>query len=86
MKSKYPDYQSSHRFVIFSLQMQKIEYHHFAQVEVDFGQVHIVWWLSYCQVGEKISVEPCITKSSLETFFMIILLGEITNIRLSVTM
>ena len=59
MKSKYPDYQSSHRFVIFSLQMQKIEYHHFAQVEVDFGQVHIVWWLSYCQVGEKISVEPC---------------------------
>ena len=60
MKSKYPDYQSSHRFVIFSLQMQKIEYHHFAQVEVDFGQVHIVWWLSYCQVGEKISVEPCI--------------------------
>ena len=58
MKSKYPDYQSSHRFVIFSLQMQKIEYHHFAQVEVDFGQVHIVWWLSYCQVGEKISVEP----------------------------
>ena len=44
---------------IFSLQMQKIEYHHFAQVEVDFGQVHMVWWLSYCQVGEKISVEPC---------------------------
>ena len=34
------------------------KYHH-AHVYFDFGQVHIVWWLSYCQVAEKISVEPC---------------------------
>ena len=40
----------------FSLQNKR--YHHHAQVDFDFGQVHIVWWLSDCQVGEKISVEP----------------------------
>ena len=34
------------------------EYYHHAQVDFDFGQAHIVWWLSYCQVEEKISVEP----------------------------
>ena len=39
--------------------MQQIEYYHYALVDFDFGQVHIVWWLSYCQVGGKISVEPC---------------------------
>ena len=38
---------------------KKEEYYHPAQVDFDFGQVHIVWWLSYCQVEEKISVEPC---------------------------
>ena len=42
----------------FSLQIQKREYYHYAQVDFDFGQVHVVWWLSYGQVGEKISVEP----------------------------
>ena len=30
-----------------------------AQIDSGFGQVHIVWWLSYSQVGEKISVKPC---------------------------
>ena len=35
------------------------EYFYRAQVDFDFGQVHIVWWLSYGQVEEKISVEPC---------------------------
>ena len=29
-----------------------------AQIDFGFGQFHIVWWLSYSQVGEKISVEP----------------------------
>ena len=38
---------------------KKEEYYHNAQVDFDFGQVHIAWWLSYCQVEEKISVEPC---------------------------
>ena len=44
----------------FSLQIQKREYYHYAQVDFDFGQVHVVRWLSYGQVGEKISVEPCV--------------------------
>ena len=48
-------------FLFFPIQneMQKWEYHHYAQVAFDFGQVGIVWWLSYCQVKEKLSVEPC---------------------------
>ena len=30
-----------------------------AQIDFGFGQVYIVWWLSYSQVGEKMtSVEP----------------------------
>ena len=29
-----------------------------AQVDFDFGQVYVVWWLSYSQVGEKVNVEP----------------------------
>ena len=33
-----------------------------AQIDFDFGQVYIVWWLSYSQVGEKISVEAWILK------------------------
>ena len=48
---------SSPRFFL----SKKEEYCHLAHVDFDFGQVHIVWWLSYCQVEEKISVEPCIT-------------------------
>ena len=55
IKSKQIDDKNSPLFVIFS--MPKGCYHH-AQVDFDFGQVHTVWWLSYCQVGEKISVEP----------------------------
>ena len=39
--------------------MQKREFYRYAQVDFDFGKVHIVRWLSYCQVGEKISVGPC---------------------------
>ena len=35
----------------------KKKYNH-AQVYFDFGQVYIVWWLSYSQVGQKLSVEP----------------------------
>ena len=38
---------------------EKEEYYHHAQVDFDFGQVDIIWWLSDCQVEEKISVEPC---------------------------
>ena len=49
LKIKYTDFFKS----------KKEEYHYHAQVDFDFGQVHIVWWLSYCQVEEKISVEPC---------------------------
>ena len=33
------------------------KYNH-ALVDFDFGQVYFVWWLSYSQGGEKISVEP----------------------------
>ena len=36
----------------------KREYHDHAQADFDFGQVRGIWWLSYCQVEEKISVEP----------------------------
>ena len=42
----------------YLLQMPKREYYDYAQADFDFGQVHVIWWLSYCQVGEKISVEP----------------------------
>ena len=52
--------------LVFPLQMRKREYFQYAQVDFDFGQVHIIWWLSYCQVGEKISVEPCVVWLILE--------------------
>ena len=48
--------QNSPRF-FYSFQGKKKYYNH-AQVDFDFGQVYIVWWLSYSQVGKKISVEP----------------------------
>ena len=54
IKIKYTDGQFSPIFL-----SKKEEYFHLAQVDFDFGQVHIVWWLSYCQVEEKITVEPC---------------------------
>ena len=57
VKSKHTDYQSLPGFVIFSLKKN----HHHAQIDFDFGQVHIVLWLSYCQDAEKISVEPCLS-------------------------
>ena len=46
--------------IIFFFQMPKRDNYEYAQADFDFGQVHVIWWLSYCQVGEKISVEPCI--------------------------
>ena len=47
-------------FVFFSYYTNaKREYHDDAQADFDFGQVHVIWWLSYYQVEEKISVEPC---------------------------
>ena len=49
--------QSSPRF-FFSLHIYIYIYYNHTQVDFDFGQVCIVWWLSYSQVGEKISVEP----------------------------
>ena len=54
IKTKYTDIQFSPIFL-----SKKEEYYHHAQVYFAFGQVHIVRWLSYCQVEEKISVEPC---------------------------
>ena len=42
--------------IMFLLQMPKRD--DYAQADFDFGQVHVIWWLSYCQVVEKISVEP----------------------------
>ena len=56
--NKHMDDQSYPQFVIFSLLIQKREVYHYAQVNFDFGQVHIVWWLLYWQAGEKISIEP----------------------------
>ena len=53
-KIKYRDIPFSPFFLL-----KRDEYYHHAQVDFDFGQVHMVWWLSYCQVEEKISVEPC---------------------------
>ena len=53
IKIKYTDIQFYPIFL-----SKKKEYYYHAQVDFDFGQVHIVWWLSYCQVEEKISVEP----------------------------
>ena len=52
IKIKYADIPFSSIFL-----SKKEEYYHHAQVDFDFGQVHIVWWLSYCQVEEKINVE-----------------------------
>ena len=47
-------------FVFFSYYTNaKREYHDHAQADFDFRQVHVIWWLSYCQVEEKIGVEPC---------------------------
>ena len=54
IKIEYADIPSSSIFL-----SKKEEYYHHAQVDFDFGQVRNVWWLSYCQVEEKISVEPC---------------------------
>ena len=50
---QYTDIQFSPIF--FS---KKEAYYHRVQADFGFGQVHIVWWLSYGQVEEKISVEP----------------------------
>ena len=33
--------------------MQKIYHYHYALVDFNFGQVNILLWLSYCQVGEN---------------------------------
>ena len=50
---------SPRNFVFFCYYTNaKREYHDHAQADFDFGQVHVIWWLSYCQVEEKISVEP----------------------------
>ena len=57
IKSRHTNDQISPRFVIFSLQKRILSS---CPSRFHFGQVHIVWWLSYCQVGKKISVEPCI--------------------------
>ena len=59
MKKK--PYICSPRYVVFFSYYTnaKREYHDDAQADFDFGQVHVIWWLSYCQVEEKISVEPC---------------------------
>ena len=55
IKSRHTNDQISPRFVIFSLQKRILSS---CPSKFHFGQVHIVWWLSYCQVGKKISVEP----------------------------
>ena len=60
MKNKQTYICSPRYFVFFSYYTNaKREYHDDAQADFDFGQVHVIWWLSYCQVEEKISVEPC---------------------------
>ena len=59
MKKKNPYICSPRYFIFFSYYTNaKREYHDDAQADFDFGQVHVIWWLSYCQVEEKISVEP----------------------------
>ena len=45
-------------FCFLHYKCQRKEYYDYAQEDFDFGQVHIIWWLSYCQVRQKISVEP----------------------------
>ena len=60
MKKKTTYICSPRYFLFFSYYTNaKREYHDDAQADFDFGQVHVIWWLSYCQVEEKISVEPC---------------------------
>ena len=46
--------------ISFLFQIPKREYYDHAQGDFDFGQIHVNWWLSYCQVREKVSVEPCV--------------------------
>ena len=50
IKSRHTNDQISPRFVIFSLQKRILSS---CPSRFHFGQVHIVWWLSYCQVGKK---------------------------------
>ena len=50
-------------FLSLQNEMQKWEYYHYAQINIDFGQVGIVWWLTYSQVKEKLSVEPWVLKT-----------------------
>ena len=45
-------------FLLLYITNAKREYHDHAQADFDFGQVHGIWWLSYCQIEGKISVEP----------------------------
>ena len=56
--------------ISFLFQMPKRDYD-YAQGDFDFGQVHVIWWLSYCQVGEKVSVEPCIVSVFLPNIMII---------------
>ena len=49
--------------ISFLFQIPKREYYDHAQGDFDFGQIHVNWWLSYCQVREKVSVEPWIRSS-----------------------
>ena len=53
-------------FIVDKKKKEKLYYHH-AQVDLDYGQVHIVWWLSYCQPGEKISVESWTATGTVES-------------------
>ena len=51
----HTDAQSSPRFVFFFITNAKMRIlsDDYAKVDFDFGHVHIVWWLSLCQIGEK---------------------------------
>ena len=64
IKVEYTEIQFSPIF--FS---KKEEYYNRAQADFDFGQVHVVWWLSYGQVEEKISVEPWL-HTSIEAYVL----------------
>ena len=57
--------------LIIFIMNAKNEYYDYVQADFDFGQVHVIWWLSYCQVGEKISVEPWIGKLDWESLMPI---------------
>ena len=46
-------------FTIFTIALKNSIFSNSAQVELKFGQVQSVLLLSYAQVAEKISVEPC---------------------------